>query len=68
MSEEERDAFLARGKTMRLSCLKPDGSPYIAVCWHDWHDGYFWVVPRQRARWAEPSSVTGASLLSSTTT
>src|SRR5206468_3414017 len=30
-----------------------DGSPYIAVCWHDWHDGYFWVVPRQRARWAE---------------
>ena len=53
MSEAEQDAFLARGKTMRLSCLKPDGSPYIAVCWHDWHDGYFWVVPRQRARWAE---------------
>src|SRR6266576_3946568 len=53
MSEAERDGFLARGKTMRVSCLKPDGSPYIAVCWHDWHDGYFWLVPRQRARWGE---------------
>jgi hypothetical protein len=53
MSEEERGAFLARGKPMRLSCLKPDGSPYITVCWHDWHDGFFWLVPRQRSRWAE---------------
>src|SRR6476646_3773723 len=53
MSSEERDAFLARAKPMRISCLKPDGTPYIAVCWHDWHDGYFWLVPRQRSRWAE---------------
>jgi len=53
MSDEERDAFLALGKPMRLSCLKPDGSPYIAVCWHDWHDGFFWLVPRERAKWGE---------------
>src|SRR5207248_8962362 len=53
ISDEERDTFLARGKTMRLSCLQPDGSPYIAVCWQHWHDGYFWLVPRERARWAE---------------
>ena len=53
MSEEEREGFLARGRPMRLACLKPDGSPYIAVCWHDWHDGYFWLVLRQRSRWAE---------------
>lgn len=53
MSEHEREQFLARGKAIRLACLKPDGSPYITVCWHDWHDGYFWLVPRQRSRWAE---------------
>ena len=35
MSEHEREDFLARGKAMRLACLKPDGSPYIAVCWHE---------------------------------
>jgi hypothetical protein len=42
-------------KVGRMICdvVKPDGSPYIAVCWHDWHDGYFWLVPRARSRWAE---------------
>lgn len=53
MSDEEREAFLAQGRVMRIACLQPDGSPYIAVCWHDWQHGYFWLVPRQRARWAE---------------
>lgn len=53
MSEEEVEAFLARGMMMRLACLEPDGHPYIAVCWHEWRDGAFWVVPRQRSRWAE---------------
>ena len=52
MSEEEKEAFLARGKPMRLACLRPDGSPYVVVCWHDWQDGYFWLVPRERSRWA----------------
>jgi hypothetical protein len=53
MSDEEREAFLARGLAMRVACLEPEGWPYIAVCWHDWHDGRFWLVPRQRSRWAE---------------
>ena len=53
MSEDEVKAFLHRGKMMRVACLKEDGSPYITVCWHDWHDGYFWLVPRQRSRWAQ---------------
>jgi nitroimidazol reductase NimA-like FMN-containing flavoprotein (pyridoxamine 5'-phosphate oxidase superfamily) len=53
MSDEERAAFLAGGMPMRLACLTPDGWPYITVCWHDWHDGSFWLVPRQRSRWAE---------------
>jgi Pyridoxamine 5'-phosphate oxidase len=53
MSDVEREAFLAEGRVMHLACLRPDGSPYITVCWHDWHDGYFWLVPRQRSRWGE---------------
>jgi nitroimidazol reductase NimA-like FMN-containing flavoprotein (pyridoxamine 5'-phosphate oxidase superfamily) len=53
MSSEEIDEFLARGVNMFLACLKPDGSPYITICWHEWRDGAFWLVPRQRSRWAQ---------------
>ena len=53
MADDEREAFLAQGRVMRIACLQPDGSPYITVCWHDWHDGYFWLVPRQRSHWAQ---------------
>jgi len=53
MSDEERERFLAKDKVIRIACVRPDGSPYIVVCWHDWHDGYFWLVPRARAAWAE---------------
>ena len=49
MTDDEKEAFLARGKPMRIACLNPDGSPHITVCWHDWHDGWFWLVPRQRS-------------------
>lgn len=52
MSEEEVDAFLARGVVMRLACLDEDGDPYCVPCWHEWRDGAFWVVPRQRSKWA----------------
>jgi hypothetical protein len=53
MSDEERETFLAEGRVMHIACLQADGSPSITVCWHDWHDDHFWLVPRQRARWAE---------------
>jgi hypothetical protein len=53
MSHEEQEAFLARGLPMRIACLDEDGWPYVAVCWHDWHDDVFWLVPRQRSRWGE---------------
>jgi Pyridoxamine 5'-phosphate oxidase len=53
MSEDELEAFLREGRLARIACLQPDGSPYIAVCWHEWRDGYFWLVPRQRTHWAE---------------
>jgi hypothetical protein len=53
LTDEETEAFLARGVLLHLACLTPDGSPYAAVCWHEWRDGAFWVVPRQRSRWGE---------------
>lgn len=53
MSKDEQEAFLAEGRVMHIACLNPDGSPSVTVCWHDWHDGYFWLVPRQRSRWAD---------------
>ena len=53
MTEEEMEQFLERGVNMMLACLKPDGSPYITICWQEWRDGSFWVIPRQRSRWAE---------------
>jgi nitroimidazol reductase NimA-like FMN-containing flavoprotein (pyridoxamine 5'-phosphate oxidase superfamily) len=51
MTEEEMERFLEYGVTMHLACLTPDGNPYMVVCWHEWRDGYFWVVPRQRSEW-----------------
>lgn len=52
LSAEELDAFLAQGINMSLACLKPNGDPYITICWYEWQDGYFWLVPRERSRWA----------------
>ena len=53
MSETSGRRSSRAGMPMRIACLEPDGWPYITVCWHDWHDGSFWLVPRQRSRWAE---------------
>jgi hypothetical protein len=53
MTTGETDDFLEQGINMYLACLTPDGNPYITVCWHEWRDGHFWVIPRQRSRWAE---------------
>ena len=52
MSEDEMEAFLAGGTVMRLACLDDGGDPYCVPCWQEWRDGCFWVVPRQRSKWA----------------
>ena len=53
MSEEERDAFLERGVVCASRVSMPRGGPYVVPCWHEWREGAFWVVPRQRSVWAE---------------
>ena len=52
MNPDEMERFLEQGVTMHIACLQADGRPYVTVCWHEWRDGYFWVVPRQRSEWA----------------
>jgi hypothetical protein len=52
MDEAEMEAFLARGIVMRMACLDDEGDPYCFPCWHEWRDGVFWVVPRERSKWA----------------
>ena len=36
MSPEEMEVFLAKGYTLRLACLKPNGDPFVIPCWHHW--------------------------------
>ncbi len=64
MSVENIETFLEKGMTMRLGCLKPDGSPFVVPVWHHWEKAEgcthgkdcsctFWVIPRSRSKWAE---------------
>ena len=53
MSADEVEAFLAKGVVMRVACLDDRGFPYCFPCWHEWRDGHFWLVPRQRSKWAK---------------
>ena len=38
MSSEEMEIFLAKGYTLRLACLKPNGDPFVIPCWHHWEN------------------------------
>jgi nitroimidazol reductase NimA-like FMN-containing flavoprotein (pyridoxamine 5'-phosphate oxidase superfamily) len=49
---EEIEEFLALPLIARLACLDGDGWPYVVPCWHEWDDGSFWVVPREKSAWA----------------
>lgn len=53
MDEAQVEDFLGRGVLMRLACLDGDGFPHVFPVWHEWRDGAFWVIARQRSRWAE---------------
>lgn len=52
MSSQEVDAFLAEPVFARLATLDDEGWPYVVPVWHEWADGRFWVIGRQRSTWA----------------
>lgn len=53
LSQEELDAFLAKGNVARLACLDEHGWPYVAPTWYQWADGGFYIIPRARSAWAK---------------
>jgi len=52
LTPEEFEAFLAEPHIARLACVDADGWPYVVPCWHEWDDGGFWVIPREKSAWA----------------
>lgn len=52
MTTQEMEAFLVEGIVCRLACLDGEGHPYVVPCWHQYADGGFYIVPRERSAWA----------------
>jgi len=52
MTQEEMDAFLQEGIVCRLGCLDEEGWPYVVPVWFHYADGGFYIIPRERSRWA----------------
>jgi hypothetical protein len=53
LSQEELDAFLARGNVARLGVIDDNGWPYVVPTWYQWADGGFYIIPRARSAWAK---------------
>lgn len=43
MTEEEREAYLAGQRTVRLATTGPDGTPHVVPLWFVWHEGNMWL-------------------------
>jgi len=53
MSDEERDAFLRRERTVRVASVGPDGTPHVTPLWFVWDGRHMWLSSLVRAqRWA----------------
>jgi PPOX class probable F420-dependent enzyme len=39
LTEEELDAYLRGGRTIRMATVGPDGMPHVVPLWFVWHDG-----------------------------
>jgi len=53
MSDEELAEFLRGPVICRLGCVDEDGWPYVVPVWMQYADGGFYLVPRERSRWAQ---------------
>jgi len=52
MTKDEIEEFLGGNPLCRLGCLDDDGWPYVLPCWYQFADGGFYIVPRERSKWA----------------
>ena len=39
LTDDERDAYLGEGRTIRVATVDPDGVPHVVPLWFVWHDG-----------------------------
>jgi nitroimidazol reductase NimA-like FMN-containing flavoprotein (pyridoxamine 5'-phosphate oxidase superfamily) len=39
LTDEEREAYLRHGRTVRVASAGPDGTPHVVPLWFVWHDG-----------------------------
>jgi nitroimidazol reductase NimA-like FMN-containing flavoprotein (pyridoxamine 5'-phosphate oxidase superfamily) len=39
LTDEERDAYLRRGRTIRIATVGAGGAPHVVPLWFVWHDG-----------------------------
>ena len=52
LAEDEVAAFLEEPVFARLATLDEEGWPYVVPVWHEWSDGRFWVIGREKSAWA----------------
>lgn len=52
MAGHEVAAFLDEGRFARLATHDEHGWPYVVPLWHEWSEGRFWVVGREKSAWA----------------
>ena len=52
MSQAEIDAFLEEPVICKLGCLDADGHPYVVPVWFHAASGGFYIIARERSRWA----------------
>ena len=54
LTDAECREFFNRPLLARLATVRPDGAPYVVPLWFEWNeaDGSFWLVIRERARFA----------------
>ena len=52
LSNDELVQFLAQPVICRLGCLDDDGWPYVVPLWMQYRDDGFYLVPRERSKWA----------------
>lgn len=50
MSPQERDAYLAEERVLRLATIDEDGWPAVVPVWFVWFEGAFWVWNLTRAK------------------
>lgn len=53
LSDVDLNEFLSTDVICRLGVLDDEGWPYVVPVWFLYQDGGFYIIPRERSKWAE---------------